>query len=259
MPRLFKIIKVPVDVTITLILWTYFICGYIVLYLPILLLMSIFIHDRESMFQYTSHYFYRGFFFLLRLLTPGLTLRISEDVTSLRSAVVVSNHRSYLDPLLLISLFPKHKTIVKGIFFKVPVMRWVMKSGGYIPYAPDRDFNDLLIEGIQGMKDFLRKGGVVFIFPEGKRSRDGKLGRFQKGAFSIAGQYDVPVEVVYLRNTERLFTPGKFFFNTCIKNTISVERLGTIAPAHGSRMMARDMRDQAVLLYKNKIESESSL
>jgi 1-acyl-sn-glycerol-3-phosphate acyltransferase len=259
MPRLFKIIKAPVDFIVTLILWTYFICGYIVFYLPILFLMSIFIRSRETMFQNTSHLFYRGFFFLLRFLTPGLTLKISEDVTSLKSAVIVSNHRSYLDPLLLISLFPKHKTIVKGIFFKVPVMRWVMKSGGYIPYTPDRDFKDLMIEGIQGMQDFLRKGGIVFIFPEGKRSRDGRLGRFQKGAFSIAGTCNVPVEVLYLRNTDRLFTPGKFLFNTCVKNTISVERLGTIEPARGSRMMARDMRDQAVLLYKNKMEADSSL
>ncbi|HPL16279.1 MAG TPA: lysophospholipid acyltransferase family protein [Spirochaetota bacterium] len=249
------IIKAPVDIIVTLICWLYFLLGYILFYIPILLLLSPFTSEREALFERINNVFYKVFFLLLATITPGLTIDIAKDVFHIKSAVVVANHRSYLDPILLISLFPAHRTIVKGIFFKLPIMRWVMKSGGYIPYTQTGDSKDLMIEGIQSMSDFFQKGGVLFIFPEGHRSRDGKLGHFQKGAFSIAAKYQVPIEVLFISNTDRLFTPGKFFFNTCIKNRISVEILGRIEPEDGPHPQARILRDKAMQLYHEKMGS----
>jgi 1-acyl-sn-glycerol-3-phosphate acyltransferase len=248
-----RIIKAPVDVIITLVCWSYFLLGYILFYIPILLLLSPFTSDRESLFERINHVFYKVFFLLVEVITPGLNIDIAREVFQIKSAVVVANHRSYLDPILLISLFPAHRTIVKGIFFKLPIMRWVMKSGGYIPYTQSGDSKDLMIEGIQSMSEFFKKGGVLFIFPEGHRSRDGKLGRFQKGAFSIAGKYNVPIEVLYISNTDRLFTPGKFFFNTCITNRISIEILGRINPGENLHPQARVIRDKALKLYQEKM------
>jgi 1-acyl-sn-glycerol-3-phosphate acyltransferase len=221
--------------------------------------MSPFIRDRERMFQKINHYFYHGFFSLLQFITPGLDVKITEDVSRLRSAVVVSNHRSYLDPLLMISIFKRHKTIVKGIFFRIPIMRWVMKSGGYIPFVREGELRGVMIEGIQTMPQFFKDGGVLFIFPEGKRSRDGALGSFQKGAFAIADKCAVPVEVIYIDNSDRLFTPGRFFFNTCIKNTITVEWLGTIQPVQGQGMKAKKMREKALQLYRHRIDKTGTL
>src|SRR4030042_1165638 len=213
MRLLFKIVKTPIDFILTFIFWFYFIFGYLLFYVPLLFLLKPFIRDTEAMFQKTNHIFYLVFFTLMKIITPGLTIKISKEVSSVQSAVVISNHRSYLDPILLISIFPRQKTIVKGVFFKFPVLRWVMKSGGYIPFVPDGEFKYMMIEGIQSMSAFLKKGGVLFIFSEGRRSRDGKLGKFQKGAFSIAGKCNVPVELIYIHNTNRLFIPGRFFFN----------------------------------------------
>src|SRR5512133_2801433 len=119
MQLLFSVVKAPIDCIVTLILWLYFIFGYCIFYIPVLLVMMPFIRDRGAMFQKINHYFYHGFFVLLRLITPGLKIKINEQTGRLQSAVVVSNHRSYLDPLLMISIFPRHKTIVKGIFFKI--------------------------------------------------------------------------------------------------------------------------------------------
>ncbi len=254
MPRAYpRIIQVSVNVVVTLVCWLYFIFGYILCYIPALLVLMPFARDRESLFQKVQYICFRGFFSLLAGITPGLTIRISEEVRRIRSAVVVANHRSYLDPILLISLFPKQKTIVKGIFFKVPVMRWVMKFGGYIPFVRQGTGSDLMAEGIHGMPDFLRKGGVLFVFPEGRRSRTGELGAFQKGAFSIAATCNAPVEVLYINNTDRLFVPGKFFFNTCIDTAITVERLGTIGPVAGAG--PREQRDQARRMYTQRMQN----
>jgi 1-acyl-sn-glycerol-3-phosphate acyltransferase len=256
MQLFFKIIKAPIDFLLTMIFWFYFIFGYIFFYIPVLFLLSLFIRKKETMFQKTNKIFYRVFFILMNIITPGLSIHISKEVSSIRSAIVIANHRSYLDPILLISIFQKQRTIVKGIFFKFPVLRWVMKSGGYLPFALNGEFKYLMIEGIQNMSAFLEKGGVLFIFPEGRRSRDGKLGNFQKGSFSIAGKFDVPVEVIYINNTNRLFTPGKFFFNTCVRNTITVEKLGTIIPDQESNRGAREMRDKALQMYNQRMKDD---
>jgi len=253
MQPLTRIMKAPVDVIITLLCWLYFLLGYILIYIPVLLVLTPFTSNKESLFEKINHVFYRVFFILLKNVIPGLTLYITNGVYQIKSAVVVANHRSYLDPILMISLFPKHKTIVKGIFFKIPIMRWVMKSGGYIPFTLSGDSKDLMIEGIQSMSDFFNKGGVLFVFPEGRRSRDGKLGNLQKGAFSIASKCKVPVEVLYINNTDRLFTPGRFFFNTCIKNCISVEILGRINPEENPHLQAREMRNKALKMYQEKM------
>ena len=254
MSSITKLYKPPVDFFITLFLWFYFIFGYIFFYLPVLLLLSPFIGNRETKFQNMNHYFYRVFFWMLNVLTPGLSITIGKEVKKIRSSVVIANHRSYLDPILLISMYPKHKTFVKGIFFKIPIMRWVMKSGGYIPFMPRGEYSDYIEESIKNMAGFLKSGGNLFIFPEGRRSRDGSLGKFQKGAFTIACNNRVPLHVIYINNTDRLFTPGKFFFNTCIKNTISVDLLGSLDP---SKNTALEMREKAIMLYKNRMKENN--
>ncbi len=257
----FRVIKAPIDVIITLICWFYFLLGYLVFYIPILILFIPFTSDKESLFQKINHIFYKGFFILLKIITPGLTIDVSNEVLQIKSAVIIANHRSYLDPILLISLFPKHKTIVKGVFFKIPILRWVMRSGGYIPLSQSGKSKDLMIEGIQGMSGFFQKGGVLFIFPEGRRSRNGTLGHFQKGAFSIAGKCNMPVEVLYINNTAELFTPGRFFLNTCHKNRITVERVGRIMPdetAH-PQVQARIMRDTALQLLQQRMDANNGI
>jgi 1-acyl-sn-glycerol-3-phosphate acyltransferase len=256
MPLFYYAVKASVDVIITLIFWCYFLFGYI-FFIPVLIFMTLFARDLEGVFQKANNIFYRLFFKMLAVIVPGLSISIDNEINNIRAAIVIANHRSYLDPILLISLFPKHKTIVKGVFFKVPIMRWVMKSGGYIPFAQSGRLQEQMVEEIRGLESFKRKGGVMFIFPEGKRSRDGKLGKLQKGAFAIAEKYDMPVEVVYIRNTERLFTPGKFFLNTCIKNTITVERLGQIDSGKQNGVNAREMRNRALQMYVEKMNGEN--
>jgi 1-acyl-sn-glycerol-3-phosphate acyltransferase len=91
-----------------------------------------------------------------------------------------------------------------------------------------------VIERIDAMDGYLASGGNLFIFPEGTRSRDGTIGRLNKGAFKIAKLSRTPVKVLLIRNTNKLFTPGRFLFNTMVPNTISVELIDTIDPEYQS-------------------------
>jgi len=218
------------DLVVTLLLWAYFTLGFIVFFSPVYLAAYLFSENREYAFQRLNHNFYKGFFFLIRILIPGQKWRIADEIKSIRSSVIVCNHLSYLDPLLLISLFPRHKTIVKSTFFKVPIFGWMLKQSGYIPSTSEGRLSELLIERIDAMDGYLASGGNLFVFPEGTRSRDGTIGRLNKGAFKIARLCHTPIKVLHIRNTNKLFMPGKFLFNTLVSNIITVEPISGIEP-----------------------------
>ena len=126
-------IRFAKDLGITLALWCYFTAGFVLLFSPLYLLVFLASSDRESGFQKMNHHFFKGFFRLMTWLLPDLTVTVPDEVRRVRSAVIVCNHQSYLDPLLLISVFPRHKTIVKNSFFSVPIFGWFLKNSGYMP------------------------------------------------------------------------------------------------------------------------------
>jgi len=227
-------LKRIVDLLITLIIWIYFIPGFVLFFSPLYLAAFIFSSNREIAFQRLHNLYYRSFVCLVRALAPRLKIRVQDAVTSIRSSVIVCNHLSYFDPILLISLFPKHKTIVKRIFFKMPVFGWMLKTSGYIPSSSEGNASSGIIENMERMGDYLSSGGNLFIFPEGTRSRDGKLGKFNDGAFKIARRFGAPIKVLQIKNTNNLFRPGKFLFNTCNKNTIEVRLIENLNPDYQS-------------------------
>lgn len=219
---------------VTLLLWGYFTLGFLIIFSPFYLAACLFSENRENSFQRLNHHFYKGFFFLIRTFIPGQKWRISGKIRSIRSSVIVCNHQSYLDPLLVISLFKQHKTIVKSTFFKVPIFGWILKQSGYFPSTSEGKLSELMIEGFDTMDDFLSSGGNLFIFPEGTRSRDGSISRLNRGAFKIAKLNRTPIKVLFIRNTNKLFTPGKFLFNTMVTNTITVEQIAGLEPDYQS-------------------------
>ena len=225
-----KYLKPAFDLIITLLLWSYYTLGFIIIFSPFYLSAFLFSKNRARAFQGLNHIFYKGFFFLVRILIPKAKWDIPEDILALRSAVIVCNHISYLDSILMISLFKRHKTIVKSRFFNIPIFRQVIELSGYIPSTADGDLAGLIIQRMEEMDPFFASGGILFAFPEGTRSRDGAIAPLNKGVFKIARMCRRPIQVLFIRNTGRLFQPGKFLFNTGFAETISVEHLGCIEP-----------------------------
>ncbi len=219
-----------IDCIVTLVCWAWFIFGFLLFFSWFYLAAFLLVKEPELYFQRFNSHFYRIFFLIVRVTAPRQRMVIDEKIAAIRSSVIVCNHLSYLDPLLLIALFRQQKTIVKSRFFAMPIFGWIITKSGYLPASSEGPFARLMIKQMETMESYLRSGGNLFIFPEGTRSRDGKMGALNKGALKIARMYRAPVYVLEIRNTDKLFTPGKFFFNTRIKNTISVKIIDCIEP-----------------------------
>lgn len=217
-----------IDCLVTLVCWAWFLFGFILFFSWRYLAAGLLVKDPESIYQRMNSQFYRIFFRIVRTIAPRHQMEIDDQVAAIRSSVIVCNHLSYLDPLLLIALFPQQRTIVKTRFFGVPIFGWIITKSGYLPASSEGPFAKMMIRQMETMGSYLKAGGNLFVFPEGTRSRDGKLGTLNEGAFKIARMCRVPLYVLEIRNTDKLFTPGKFFFNTRIKNTISVKIIDRI-------------------------------
>lgn len=220
----------PLEIAVTLVLWTYFTLGFVLLFAPLYLLALALVSDRARTAQRLNHLFYRGFFRLCRLLMPRQRWVIDPALAAVTGSVVVCNHLSYLDPLLLIALFPRHTTIVKDRLFRIPILGWVLRASGYL--ASGGPESGRTLEHLEGMRSFLAGGGNLFVFPEGTRSRDGGVGPLHAGAFKIARLCRAPVAVAAIGNTQRLFTPGRFRFAACRANTITVRLLEHFTPTY---------------------------
>ncbi len=219
-----------IDCGVTLICWAWFTLGFILFFSWRYLLFGPFAKDPELYFQRLNSQFYRIFFAIVKAAAPRQKLELDDKLASINSSVIVCNHLSYLDPLLLIALFPRHRTIVKSRFFATPIFGWMITRSGYIPDTTEGPFARIMVRQLETMAAYLAAGGNLFIFPEGTRSRDGRIGPFNNSAFKIARLCKAPISVLELKNSDRLFTPGKFFFNTREKNTISITVIDRIEP-----------------------------
>lgn len=196
----------------------------------------------------------KNFFTLVQWMIPRIKFSIQKDVREIHSSVIVCNHLSYLDPILLISLLPQQRTIVKSTFFRVPFFGWQLKNSGYVPSAPSEMLGAAMIKNLESIKKHLAAGGNLFVFPEGTRSRDGKLGPFNKGVFSIARYCGAPLALILIKDTNKLFRPGFFSFNTGEFNEIKVELIGSLKPDYqGNDFSISAVANQARALFEDAI------
>jgi len=225
-----KPVRKTYDLMVGLLLWSYFFFGFLIFFLPFYLAAYPFAKDREPRYQRLHHLFFRCFFSLTHMVIPSLRVEIDEDVKRIRSALVVCNHVSYLDPLLMISQFEKQKTIAKSRFFGMPVFGWLIKQSGYISSAGKGVSAWQVLDRILHLKAYLASGGTVFVFPEGTRSRDGRIGQLSMGAFEIALRSRAPIKVLFVENSDLLYPPDRLLFNTAIDQPVRLRLIKSLDP-----------------------------
>lgn len=161
----------------------------ILLWLPLLALIRLF--DRDPVAYRTGKWF-RRLGVAMTVVNPAWRLEISGGMSPERKAcIVVSNHLSMAD-IPLISHVPwEMKWVGKEELFRLPVIGWLMKLSRDIPV--DRNDRRSGARMLLRVLNTLEHNCPVMFFPEGTRSPDGFLGKFNDGAFQIAIKAQVPV------------------------------------------------------------------
>lgn len=123
-----------------------------------------------------------------------------------RPYVVVANHQSFVDMLLISQLPWEMKWLSKEDFFKYPVVGWLMRMAGDIKLV--RGKQQSIVEAMDECKDRLSKRVSVMIFPEGTRSSDGTLQKFKNGAFRLAIETGTPILPLVVNGTHPALQKG---------------------------------------------------
>lgn len=113
--------------------------------------------------------------------------------------VIVANHQSTLDILVLFRLFIHFKWVAKAEVFLVPFIGWNMFLNRYVRLR--RGSKKSIADMMAASERKLSEGSSILIFPEGTRSRDGRLQPFKHGAFTLAKRAQVPIVPVVIEGS----------------------------------------------------------
>lgn len=135
---------------------------------------------------------------LVRLIARGKVEGL-ENVPLDGSFILVANHISWLDPPLLGSLLPRDvRFMAKEELFRKPFVGWVVKN--YRAFPVRRGEGDK--QALRTALDILRTGGVLGMFPEGTRSKNGGLQQGHSGAALLAVKAGAPVLPIAITGTQ---------------------------------------------------------
>jgi 1-acyl-sn-glycerol-3-phosphate acyltransferase len=121
--------------------------------------------------------------------------KIRDDVTY----VMIANHQSLLDILVLFRVFAHFKWVSKIENFRIPFIGWNMSLNRYIKLK--RGDRASVIRMMQECQKTLAGGNSIMMFPEGTRSPDGRLRAFKTGAFELAKSAGTPILPIILEGT----------------------------------------------------------
>jgi 1-acyl-sn-glycerol-3-phosphate acyltransferase len=122
-----------------------------------------------------------------------------ERIDRRTAYVMVANHQSLLDILVLFRLFTHFKWVSKIENFRIPCIGWNMRLNRYIPLR--RGDRASVARMMTECEAALREGSSIMMFPEGTRSRDGRLQAFKPGAFALAQRTGAPLLPIVVEGT----------------------------------------------------------
>lgn len=155
-------------------------------------------------------------------LNPYWDIRVAglENVDKRRTYVIVANHQSLADIVIIYKTRMQFKWVAKEDLFKLPFLGWCMSLGKHIKLSRGK-FSS--IKTVYRQAAFwLRDGVSVLFFPEGTRSRTDEIGDFQNGAFKLAIKEKVPVLPVAITGTGDAIPKGSWIFRTKVPGRLRV-------------------------------------
>jgi len=155
---------------------------------PTLVFLGIFLDPRKH--DWLQRSFCRRIAFLSG---THVEVRCSPGFDPARTSFFMTNHVNLFDPFMLYCAIPQY---VRGweleSHFKIPAYGWLMKRFGNVPVPDVRRPSDLK-RMWRLTQDAIDGGTSLIIFPEAKRTRDGRVDTFEDGGFRVAQQLGIPI------------------------------------------------------------------
>ena len=140
----------------------------------------------------------------------GTTLAVGREGDPPQPAIVVCNHSSYIDGLVLALALPGDLAFVaKRELVRQPIARVALRALGTL--FVERSDAEQGIEDIRHAADAARRSGGLVFFPEGTLTRMPGLLPFRLGAFAVAAQTGLPIVPVAIRGTRSILRGGQWF------------------------------------------------
>ncbi len=232
----------------SIIVWIIGVC-YIVVTFPLNIIVwflsSPFDRDRKLIHCFLMYQSY-----ILAYLIPIWKINIEgrEKAKKGTTYVIISNHQSMLDIIIINCLRYRYKWISKIENFKVPVIGQYLKMADYI--IVDRGDEDSKAEMLERSYYCLKKNISIMMFPEGTRSLNNEIGFFKRGAFQLALQAEVPILPVIIDGTGGILPKHGLIFGSGFKIRIKV--MDPVLPSE----FGTDIPEDLALKFSQSMSSE---
>ena len=180
-------------------IWFFYVILLIILYPPAFIIWILtFLFDRKMWLLHQYSCFWASTY---TWITPWwrVTIKGKEKIEPGKAYVLVSNHQSSVDIVLLYRLFVHFKWVAKKELFRVPIIGWNMTGNRYI--ALRRGKRTSIFRMMNDSIKNIKAGSSVLIFPEGTRSEDSNIKNFKEGAFKLAIDSQTPIIPIVLDGT----------------------------------------------------------
>lgn len=145
----------------------------------------------------------------LAVRVAGVSIRLVdfEKIDPSGTYIFMSNHVSNLDPPILVPLIPRRTSVLaKREIWRIPILSKALDLAEIVPV--ERSNREAAIQSIRRAGEVMRHGVNMTIYPEGTRSRDGRLLPFKKGPFHLAMETGFPIVPVTILGTYEMMPKG---------------------------------------------------
>jgi 1-acyl-sn-glycerol-3-phosphate acyltransferase len=181
---------------------------------------------------------------VMKLAGVHLVVRRAPGFDPARTCFLIVNHVNLFDPFLLYATVPQFfRGLELESHFRIPVYGWMMKRFGNVP-VPDVNRPSDLKRMWRLTRAALDSGVSLAVFPEGQRTRDGRVGPFKDGVFRMALQFGAPIIPVSV--------VGSFAFN---KKTSWLIRPGTVTVYLHDVIETKDLRKEDFPALRDRVHA----
>jgi len=216
-------------------LWTYFVLvlGSVVIgILGLLVYACLFlnIERRKTIFHYMLYYY--SHFYVWTMPIKEQIINISDENFQIPS-VIISNHQSLIDTPMMFSLYPKVIILVNDWVYRSPIFGHISKMADFYNVTAGIDS---IIEKIRGR---VNQGYSIIVFPEGTRSKTGKLQRFHRGAFYLAEILKLDIVPSVICGSKNSLKKGEFWGRATDVVQLILPRIAVTDPRFGENYSKR--------------------